>query len=93
MFDEARRAVLTSDACKDAIGSAVEPFAEELAAIARAIVAEAIALRRDQGYDPSVRLDADRRDRIVNLLIDALGGGSRGLVAGSASTRGGWRLR
>jgi len=78
-FTEARRVVLASGSCKDAIGSAVEPFAEERAAIARAIVAEAIALRRDEGYDPAVRLDASRRDRLVDLLIDALGGGSRGL--------------
>lgn len=80
VFDEARGVVMTSDAFKDAVGSAVEPFAEERAAIARAIIAEAIALRRDQGYDPAVRLDAYRRDHLVDLVIDSLGGGSRGLV-------------
>ena len=89
-FTEARRVVLSSGACRDAIGSAVESFADELAAIARAIVAEAIALRRDQGYDPAVRLDASRRDRLVDLLIDALGGGSRGL--GKRLGQHAWRL-
>ena len=90
VFDKARREVLTSYACKDVIGSAVEPYAEERAAIARAVVAEAIALRRDQGYDPAVRLDADRRDALVSLLIDALGGGSRGL--GGRLGQHAWRL-
>jgi len=65
VFEEACRVVLTSDAYKDTISSTVEPFAEERSVIARAVVAQAIALRRDRGYDPAVRLDADRRDRLV----------------------------
>jgi NAD(P)-dependent dehydrogenase (short-subunit alcohol dehydrogenase family) len=70
-------------------GEEVEPYAEERATIACAIVAEVVALRRDQGYDPAVRLDADRRNRLVDLLIDALGGRSRGWAAGLANTPGG----
>jgi hypothetical protein len=90
VFEEARRLVLASDAYKDAISTAVEPFAEERAAVARAMIAQAISLRRDQGYDPAVRLDADRRDRLVDLLINVLGGGSRGL--GGRLGQHAWRL-
>jgi hypothetical protein len=80
VFEEARRIVVSSKACKDAIRAGAKPFSEERAAIARAVVAQAVALRRDQGFDPSVRLDAERRDRSVDLIIDHLGGGSRSIV-------------
>jgi hypothetical protein len=55
VFDEARRGVLTSDTCKKSIGPATEPFDQERAAITRALVAEAIALRREKGYEISIR--------------------------------------
>lgn len=81
VFGEAIGTILDSDALRDAIASASEPFAGERAAVARALVAQAAALRRDQGYDPAIRLDAARRDRLVSLLIDSLGGVPRGMGA------------
>ncbi|HYP29643.1 MAG TPA: hypothetical protein VE262_23220 [Blastocatellia bacterium] len=71
-FDKVR----TSSALDEALAPSRPAGGEERAAIARAITAQAIALAAEQGI-PSV--DSRSRDRIVDFIIDELGGGDRGL--------------
>ena len=81
VFDEARGWVITHEATRDALGSAIEPFSEFRYAVARAIVAEAIARRREQGHEPDVVIDNELRDGICDEIVEAIGHGDRGLVS------------
>jgi hypothetical protein len=80
VYDDARTWVIEQDACRDALRQASEPFSEYRYAVARAIVAEAIACRRALGCDPDVRLDIPLRDALVDEIVAALGHGDRNLV-------------
>lgn len=72
-FEAARQAVVDSDAYRDALQSAAEDLAPYRAAVARAIIAQAIMLARIQDRYPAVLMDADLRDQLVNQIADALG--------------------
>lgn len=80
VFDDARSLVIAHGACRDALRQATEPFSEYRYAVARAIVAEAVACRRAQGHDPDVALDVALRDALVDQIVAALGHGDRNLV-------------
>ena len=80
VYDGARNWVIGQDACRDALRRATEPFSEYRYAVARAIIAEAIACRRALGCDPDVRLDIALRDTLVDEIVSTLGHGDRSLV-------------
>jgi hypothetical protein len=85
-FAASRAAVVASSAFADALAGAPAALAEYRTAIARAVLAEALA--RSLGDEPEVprigepgerRIDAALRDEIVDLLIEDLGGKERAL--------------
>jgi hypothetical protein len=79
-FDDARGWVIAQAACRDALRGATDPFSEYRYAVARAVVAEAIACRRAAGHDPDVGLDVGLRDELVDEIVAELGHGDRGLA-------------
>jgi hypothetical protein len=79
-FQPARAAVATSPPYRQAVAAAGDDLGDLRLAVARAIVAEALAERAEQDdVDTPVMPDAQARDRVVVLLVDELGGGERGL--------------
>jgi hypothetical protein len=79
-FQPARAAVATSPPYRQAVAAASDDVGDLRLAVARAIVAEALAEKAEQDdVDTPVLLDARARDRVVVLLVDDLGGGERGL--------------
>jgi hypothetical protein len=79
-FQPARAVVATSPPYRQAVAAASEDVGDLRLAVARAIVAEALAEQAEQDdADTPVVPDAQARDRVVVLLLDDLGGGERGL--------------
>lgn len=78
VFHEARQAVAASPECKGALAGAADSIDGYPAALARAIVAKAAALRWAGGFAPSSL--PDDRDRLVDSLTGTLGGGDRSVV-------------
>lgn len=73
-LEGARDAILRHPAFRAVMTSAVGPSADDRLAVARALVAEAVRQRRALGGTAdSVWFDGEIRDRIVQLLADALG--------------------
>jgi hypothetical protein len=72
-FEAARQAVIGSDAYRTALQGATEDLAPYRTAVARAIIAQAIMLSRNQDRYPAALMDADLRDRVISQLADALG--------------------
>jgi hypothetical protein len=87
-FASAREALASSEVCREILSEASEPLGEYRAAVARAVVAFAVSL--DPGLDPEDRLADDQRERIVALIVEALGGSERGLE--SRLGQHGWAL-
>lgn len=79
-FQPTRAAVATSLPYRRAVAAASDDIGDLRLAVARAIVAEALAEQAEQDdVDTPVLPDAQARDRVVLLLVDDLGGGERGL--------------
>lgn len=79
-FQPARAAIATSLPYRRAVAAASDELGDLRLAVARAIVAEALAEQAEQDdVDTPVVPDAQARDRVVLLLVDDLGGGERGL--------------
>jgi hypothetical protein len=79
VFDEAKQAVINSMPYNEALQTASEPLGEYHDAIARAIIAEAMALCERQDKYAIVLTDAVLRDEVVELLSSSLGDGERGI--------------
>jgi hypothetical protein len=80
VFDNAVQAILNSAPFNDAIDSAPQELNHYRTATARAIVAQAIFLNKQQRVLPILITDADLRDEIVAELELALGNSTRGMV-------------
>jgi hypothetical protein len=79
-FHPARVAVATSLPYRRAVAAASDGLGDLRLAVARAIVAEALAEQAEQDdVDFPVVPDAEACDRVVLLLVDDLGGRERGL--------------
>ena len=79
-FESARVAIATSEPYRQALGAAGDSLGALRLAVARAIVAEALAEQAERdGTNTPVVPDAAARDHVVRLLVDALGGGERGV--------------
>jgi hypothetical protein len=79
-FQSARVAIATSLPYRRAVAAASDGLSDLRLAVARAIVAEALAEQAEQiDVDIPVVPDAEARDRVVLLLVDDLGGRERGL--------------
>ena len=79
VFDEAFQAVISSVPYYEALQTASETLAEHRDAIARAIIAEAMALCERQEKYAAVLTDAVLRDKIVELLSSELGDSDRAI--------------
>jgi hypothetical protein len=79
VFRDARDEVARSSAYIDAVELAGESLGELASAIARATVAMAIA--RAEESAGAIAITGDTRDRLVDLLVEAVGGAERGLGA------------
>jgi len=80
VFDRARQEITDATPFDDAIKSAPKELNEYRIATARAIVAQAILICEQEGKMPLIATNADLRDKVVELLIIALGDSSRGVV-------------
>lgn len=84
-FGSARVEIATSLPYRQAVASASDSLGPLRVAVARAIVAEALAEQAEQdGVDIPVVPDAAARDQVVQVLVDRLGGQERavpGLIA------------
>ena len=79
-FGPARAAVATAPPYRQALVGASDGLDALRLAVARAIVAEALAEQAERdGADALVVPDAAARDQVVLLLVDALGGRERGM--------------
>lgn len=81
-FAAARDAIARDVSFRAAMAHAVEPLTDYRLALARAVIAYLVQARRDAqpsaaGY---VSIDGATRDRIVDLLVDALGGREMGAM-------------
>ncbi len=76
-FLEARTAITESRIFREALKHAPVALAEYRTAIAKALVAEALARSKPDYELGEQRIEAGLREEIVDLLIDALGGGER----------------
>lgn len=78
-IDAARDAILERPSFRKTMDTAVEPLADYRLALARALVACAVVMQVDENQVAGsyVALDGTARDRIVELLVDALGGRER----------------
>lgn len=86
VFDEAREAVIHSQPYEEILPRVTESDLNEyLAAVARAIVAQAMFICEQQDRFPIILTDAQLRDKVVELLILALAEAELGL--------GGWLLK
>lgn len=73
IFDKSRKNVVKSDAYLESLKRISESnITEHRDAIARAIIAEAIAICQTSQPSPRIIIDADLRDKIVQLLADEL---------------------
>jgi hypothetical protein len=80
-FGSARTAIATSEPYLQALVGASDSLDDLRLAVARAIVAKALAEQAElDGVDTSVVPDADARDQVTSLLVDSLGGRERGLL-------------
>jgi hypothetical protein len=73
VFDTARNNVVNSEPFRDALRTSPPDITPYIIAVARAIVAEAIAQHTRQGVYPPIATDADLRDAIVQALAAELG--------------------
>lgn len=79
-FESARTAVTSSQPYRKALLVADDGLGTLRLAVARAVVAEALAEQAEQaGVETPVTPDAASRDRVILLLADALGGQERGI--------------
>ncbi len=76
-FLEARAAITESRVFREALKHAPVALAEYRTAIAKAFLAEALARSKPHDKLDERRIEAGLREEIVDLLIDALGGGER----------------
>jgi hypothetical protein len=83
-FEEAKRAVLNSRECHDALQAAREPLDPYRAAMARAIVAKALETGHECGDSWTVLPDASLRDEIIRELSNELGHSSLALAERAA---------
>ena len=86
VWTDAMRAITTSREFRDALTGAASVTTELRQAVAKSLVAQALSLRQAQFDDAADWPDwpdwiaGGDRDRLVELLLDALGGADRGLV-------------
>jgi hypothetical protein len=73
VFDEARQVIIGSRPYYEALQAVSETSGEYLYAIARAIIAQAMALCEKQEKYAAVLMDAVLRDKVVELLCSELG--------------------
>jgi len=93
-FGSARSTVATSAPYRQALAHAGDGLGELRLAVARAIVAEALAAQAERdGADTPSLPDAVARNRVVTLLVNALGGGGRGAAGLIGSSVRGLALR
>jgi hypothetical protein len=92
-FDQARIALLKEGVYLDAVNSGAASIGETRLAVARALVASAIALELTTGGTPRAVLNPDVRRRITALVEDALGGQAKGLAGWTAKQLAGLALR
>lgn len=79
VFDEARQAVIDSMPYHEALQTPSETLGEYRDAVARAIIAEAMALCERQGKYAVILTDAVLRDKVVELLSSELGDADRAI--------------
>jgi len=79
-FDQARAEVTRDPAYRRALALAVEPLTDYRLAIARAIIAQAVALYREATDADGAPFDATTRDRLVELIVGGLGGRDAGVI-------------
>lgn len=81
-FDRARADVVAHPSYVEAIGADIEPLTDYRFAIARAMLARSLQRQAQQENLPEgyVMLDGSTRDRIVQLLVAALGGEEKGVL-------------
>lgn len=80
VFGSARAVTATSAVYRQALAAASDGIGSLRLAVARAIVAEALAEQSEQDdADTPVVPDAAARDRVVRLLVEDLGGQERGV--------------
>ena len=93
-FESARAAIATSQPYRQALATASDSIGALRLAVARAIVAEALAEQAEQDdADTPVVPDAAARDQVVLLLVDDLGGQERGVAGLVAAPVRGLALR
>ena len=81
-FESARAVVATSLPYRQALAAHSDGLGTTRLAVARAIIAEALAEQAKQNdVDIPIMLDAAARDQVVVLLVDYLGGHERGVQA------------
>jgi hypothetical protein len=78
-FEPARLAVTNATAYSVALAEASFPLGDYRAAVARALIAEAVLRVKRSGDLPSIACDAELRDETEKTLIEALGGRERSI--------------
>ena len=78
VFDEAYQQITSDRDYEAAVEAAQRPFGDYRTAIARALVAQSVILAQD-GYG-DLDLSVELRDRIVQQLVNELGGTERGML-------------
>ena len=80
-FDQAQTIIVNETDFQNAVESAEEPLGEYRTAIARASVAQSYLLAKEKYGDLSISLDGELRDRIVDKIVEELGGSDKGLIS------------
>lgn len=92
-FEDARTSITGSEAYRIALEGAPSTLADYRAAVARALIAEAVASAAHQDTTPPIAHDAPLRDETERLLIEALGGFERSMGGWVKQQLGGLVLR
>lgn len=79
-FKRARNQIISEYNYQDALNRAQEPIGEYRKALAKAIVAQAVLLVREEYGASALCLTGENRDDIVNLIVGQIGGSDRGVV-------------
>jgi hypothetical protein len=92
-WDAAVQQVRKSDEFRTALLKAPAVSAEYRLAVARALVAQAILLSRQQQNEEAIWIDGAERDALVALLLNALGSHTRGVISSVKGHLAGLALR
>jgi hypothetical protein len=87
LLDEAGQLVIASSPYQEALAAPAESLETYATAVARAIVAQAIALCEQRRLPARIILDAGQRDALVALLVSELSGGAASFSFGGWLTR------